>query len=357
VAFKLSPSIKQKIVMNLKLINNQGQKMRKCFTIIILCSLATISVLGQSTELIKPKYNRVSEAYGYITGQEYSLNLIKKAFPKYEKEISKAEMAFNLTFGKAKEGMKKYMIEYLGSTDFKNFDNLMKDELKSSLGGQTFTEEMAINFVNEVDSRAKGNIASTVLETLLFFQFADRPQDEIISGFTTKFRTKGHPKSKNTDWQIRVPKSWKAEEAERPNIIQKFTSDYGDGNQSIMLLIKEFPLPNDYKITKEELNNFFTEKEMRNSVPDGGVFISFTRITLDNNIAGMLEFEQTLERLDVRMKFRQLQFMVLRGNKMYMLQCLVDSEKVDTDLSIEMKKYLPLYKLIANTMVINDQYK
>ena len=39
-----------------------------------------------------------------------------------------------------------------------------------------------------------------------------------------------------------------------------------------------------------------------------------------------------------------------------MLQGMVGSGKADTDLSLEMKKYLPLYKLIANTIVINDQY-
>jgi len=325
---------------------------------ILLLFITAINVFGQTTDnLKKPKYKRVSEAYGYLSGQEYSLNLIKKEFPHFEMSILKAQMSFNSTFGKSKEGMKKYLAEYLGKKEFNQYEEKLMSELKKILGNQTFTEEIATHFISEVESRAKGNIASTVLETLLSFQFSDRPQDELTSGFTATFKTKGHLKSKNTDWQIKIPKSWKAEEADRPNIIQKFTSDYGAGNQSIMLTVKEMPLPKGYKITKEELNDLFIEKEMKDMVPDGGKFISFTKMTLDNNIGGMIEYEQTVERLDFKMKIRMVEFMFIRSDKWYFLQCSVGSEKTDTDLSLVMKKYLPLYKLVANTIVVNDQYK
>lgn len=325
---------------------------------ILLFFLTTINIFGQTTDnLKKPKYKRVSEAYGYITGQEYSLDLIKKEFPQFEMSILKAQMSFNSTFGKSKVGMRKYLTEYLGQNEFNEYEAKLISEMKKILGNQTYTEEIATNFISEVESRAKGNIASTVLETLLSFQFADRPQDELTSGFTTIFKTKGHLKSKNTDWQIKVPKSWKAEEADRPNIIQKFTSDYGSGNQTIMLMVKEMPLPKGYKVTKEELNDLFTEKEMKDMIPEDGKFISFTKMTLDNNLGGMIEYEQVVDRLDFKVKIRMVQFMFIRGNKWYMLQCGVLSTMTDIDLSLEMKKYLPLYKLVANTIVVNDQYK
>lgn len=324
---------------------------------VLLFILTTNYVCGQTTDNFKkPKYKRVSEAYGYLTGQEYSLNFIKKEFPHFEMNILKAQMSFNSTFGKSKEGMRVFLVEFLGQNEFKEYEDKLINEMKKLLGNQTFTEKIASNFISEVENRAKGNIATPVLETLLAFQFYDRPQDELTSGFTTIFKTKGHPKSKNTDWQIEVPKSWKAEEADRPNIIQKFTSDYGSGNQSIMLMVNEIPFPSGYKMTKVELDNFFTEKEMKDVVPDDGKFIAFTKMTLDSNIGGMIEYEQTMERLDFTIKIRMVQFMFIRDNKMYMLQGMVGSGKADTDLSLEMKKYLPLYKLIANTIVINDQY-
>lgn len=326
--------------------------------LILLLFLTTINAIGQNTDnLIRSKFKRVGEAYGYIKGQEYSLDHIKKKYPQFELNISKAQMSFNLTFGKSKEGIKKYLAEYLGQNKFNEYEGVLMVEMKKMWGNQIFTEEIATNYISEVESRAKGNIATPVLETLLSFQFSDRPQDELTSGFTTTFKTKGHPKSKNTDWQIKVPKSWKAEEADRPNIIQKFRSDYGSGYQNIMLIVKEMPLPKGYKITSEDLNDLFTEKEMKDMVPNGGKFISFTKMTIEKNIGGMIELELSGERLDIKMKIRMVQFMFIRENKMYILQGTVGSEKANTDLSLEMKKYLLLYKLVANTIVVNDQNK
>ncbi len=68
----------------------------------------------------------------------------------------------------------------------------------------------------------------------------------------------------------------------------------------------------------------------------------------------MIEYDLTMKRLDFKIKLRMLQFMFIKGNKMYMLQFTVASEKTDTDLNIEMKKYLPFYRLVANA-IINDQ--
>lgn len=333
--------------------------MRNIFVFSVLLFFLVIgNNFGQAADNFKkPKIKRVSEAYGFIKGQQYSLDLIKKELPQFRMSILKAQTSFNSNFGKAKEEIKRYLAESLGQNDFNQYEQTLVSELEKMLGDQIFTEEIAANFITEVENRAKGNIVSTVLETLLSFQFLDRPQDEFTSGFTTIFKTKGHLKSKNTDWQIKVPKSWKAEEADRPNIIQKFTSDYGAGNQIIMLMVKDMPQQKGQIITMQELNRLFTEKEMKNMLPDGGKFISFTKMTFDNHIGGMMEIEQIRESLDFKVKIRMAQFMFIRDNKMYILQGMVSTDETLTDLSLEMKKYMPLYKLVANSIVVNDQYK
>jgi hypothetical protein len=325
---------------------------------LLLLTHIPTNIFGQTTYKIKkPKYERVSQAYGYLMGQEYTLSLIKSKFPNLELNITKAQITFNSTFSSSKEAMKTYLIETLSDSGFNSYVEKVMTEIKKLLGGQTFTEETATNFISEVESRAKGNIASPVLETLLSFQYFTQPHRELLDGFTRTFKTKGHIKSKDTDWQIEVPVSWRPAEGDRPNIIQRFTSDFGDGSRIIMLGIKELPLPKEYKFSKQELNDFFTEKEAKGMVPEGGKFISFTKMTLDNNIGGMLQMELKISRLDLEMKIRMVQFMFVRSNKMYILQGTVGSEKTDSDLASEMKKYLPLYKLVANSIVVNDQYK
>jgi hypothetical protein len=80
-------------------------------------------------------------------------------------------------------------------------------------------------------------------------------------------------------------------------------------------------------------------------------------MTLDSNIGGMLEIEQTTSRLDFKMKMRMVQFMFIRGSKIYTLTGTVSSANMGDDLAIEMEKYLPLFRLVANSIVVNDQYK
>lgn len=315
--------------------------------------------MGQTIPIIKKtKYERATQAYEFIKIQNGFLSSFKKQFPQLEFNILKAELAFNSTFWKSNEGIKKYLNEFIGEVEFNKYETRLNSEMKTALENISFVEQDAINFIADVENRAKGIIDTPILETLLYFQYCNNPSGEFSAGFTTKYSTKGHSKSKNTDWQIKIPKSWKAEEGERPNIIQKFTSDYGNGNESFMLLVNELDLPVGYKMTNEELNRFFSEKEMNTLMTTTNrKFISFTKMTIENNIGGMVECEQTSERMGVQIKMRLVQFMFIMDNKMYILFCSVSSSNISIDLGVEMKKYLLLFKQVANSSVLRDQYK
>jgi len=324
---------------------------------IIFCMLCALFVSGQTpANITKPLPERATEAYGYLIGQEYYLQKIKTKFPDLQSKITLAQFSFDRTFGKSKDNLKYFFKQNLGEKEFNELDMKVLTVIRKSINNQAFTKEIAFNFITEVENRAKGQIASQFLETLLSFQYLDKPEDEFLKGFTKIFKTKGHIKAKGTDWQIKVPISWRTEEGDRPNIIQKFLNDNCLYRQSITLMVKELPLPKDYKISEEELNDFFTEKEMKTMIPPGGKFVAFKKMTFDANIGGMLEIEQTLKRLDSTMKVREISYMFIRGNKQYILSITVGSEKLYTDLTIEIQKYLPLYRLIANSIVVNDQY-
>jgi hypothetical protein len=71
----------------------------------------------------------------------------------------------------------------------------------------------------------------------------------------------------------------------------------------------------------------------------------------------MVELQMTIERLDTKIQIRMVQFMFFRNNMIYVLQGTVGSDNMDRDLSLEMTKYLPLYRLVANSIVVNDQYR
>lgn len=326
--------------------------------LILLCSLFMVSLhfFNAAGEDV-PKYKRVGMTYGYLIGQEYKLNLIKEQVPSHASNAHVAELAFNASFGKAKEGIVHFLIENLGQKEYLALEKQIISRLETAIYQQPLNVQFANDFIREVQNRANGNIESPILETLLSFRFIEKPHEELTFGYANTFRTKGHPKSKATDWQVEIPKSWKAEEASRPNIIQTFKSDFGSGLQLIMLSVKDIPLDKGTEFSQDDLNAFFSEKQMLAVLPKDAKFISFAKMNIENNKGGMLQFEQISERLDIKVKTRMVQFMFIRKNQLYSLQCTVSSDDPTTDLSDDMKRFLPLFKLVANSVVVNDQYK
>ena len=325
---------------------------------ILLLLIITRNVFSQANEsLVKPKNKRIIQAYGFILGQNYSLDKINSEYPQLKSQIEIAQLEFNSTFGKAVDSLKCYLINSNGEAKFNEFEKKLKIEINKLFGEQLITEKIAISYLEEVKSRAKGNIPTPVLETLLTFQFYDNPEQEFLLGFTNVFKTNGHPKSNNTNWNIRVPKSWKSEEAERPNIIQKFTSDYGSGFQNIMIMAIEFNSNKKLNYINYETNDFFTKENMVKYIPEEAKFISFSNIKIENKTGGMLEYEIITERLGLKLKLRVVEFMFVDRNKLCILKGNVGSENIDYDLSPLMEKFRPLYKLVANSIVLKDDYK
>lgn len=333
--------------------------MKKKYNFLIsLFFLFTSYSFGQTTvNLKKSKYELASNAYGYLVGQENSLKFIEDKYPQFSLDILKVKLLFQSTFGKSRKEIEKYLVEFIGQEKFDEFNAGLMVKLNKLLTTQVFNEEAILNNISEVEERAKGQVPSPILETLLFFQFSDRPEEELIKGFYTVFKTKGHPKSKNTNWQFKVPKSWKAEEADRPNIIQKFRSSYGSGNASIMIIVKDLDIPKNTIFTKKDIDNYFTEDNAKDWVPEGGKFISFKKMMFDNQIGAMVEIEMISENLDYKLKNRVAMFMFIYNNKMYSLQGLVNEGSIDKDLTGIILKFMPLFRLVANSIVVNDQYK
>ncbi len=325
----------------------------RIFFFTLFCIITNI-LAAQNFEVVRPKNIRTSEAYGFLLGQEFTINQIKNNFPQYNNNVQRVEILFNTNFGKCKSKMIAYLTNFLGAKDFATYNYEMNTKLQEKLGPMKLEPEIIEAFISEVENRSKGNIPSTILETLLSFQFSEYPSNEFTSGFIKTFKTKGHRKSKGTDWQLKIPISWKSEEADRPNIIQKFTSDYGSGLQSIMIMVRE--TPDNYIMTNEEIKYFLTTEGLKTMIPDGARFISSGSTTIDNIQSGVLECEQVVKQLDYNIKIRMLQFVFFYNNKFYSVQCTTSALTETTNLDAEMKKYLPLFKLVANSIVINQQY-
>ena len=93
-------------------------------------------------------------------------------------------------------------------------------------------------------------------------------------------------------------------------------------------------------------------------VPDGGRLISAKPIVLDGEKGGMILFEQTLQRLDLSMTMRGLNFITVRSGKMIFIQCMVYTRPGEASKMQErFSRFEPVFRLIGNSFVLHDRYK
>jgi len=312
---------------------------------------------SQPTQEKSSLLEELSKTLGFCMGQQFTLERIKKAFPDLALPAQKAMLTFKASFGSAEENINNVLQDTLKKR-YPEYTIKMKKQMQSTLSSQTLNRQDAVKFLSEVESRAKGQIPSPILETLLTYQFIDKPTEEFTKGYTRVFRTKEHLKAKGCDFQISYPASWMAKEGERPNIIQKFISQNGHGLEVVILMVKDIQLPSGYKVSQKELDEFFTENELGEMVPQGAKVISAKPIVLDNHKGGMIIFDQTLQRLDMTINMRNLHFITISSNKIIFVQCMVSSlSEKETELDKHFNRFEPLFKLIANRFVLQDQYK
>lgn len=200
---------------------------------------------------------------------------------------------------------------------------------------------------------------SPVLETFLTDNpnFQQNPAAEFLDGFTRIYRTKDHTKAKGIDFQIPSPVSWRAKEGQRSNVIHIMTSENGRGRESLVLIVKEIPLPQAYRITEKELEDLFSPRSLREMLPAGASFLSAKPIALDRRKGGMRVCELLPQRVDSTVKRRGLQFMTTDAKKMMLVQCLTGTVSGSlTDLDERFRKIEPLFQLIGNSWVLQSPY-
>lgn len=331
----------------------------RLLTLLVIFALAQ-KAFSEELAIKEPRWKQLSQAHGFVLGQQASLELIEKKFPDLAKDVQEAWFSFNSTaLGESVKGVEEELSRKFGEK-WPKYIKAMTAQMDSLVGGQELTHQQAVAFLHEVRQRAKGDMPESILATLLSAnpRFSKNPEFEMSNGWKQTFRTKGHPKAKGVDFSISFPASWSRREGYRPNIIQVFESSAGHGPISCNLMVKTLPLPAGYKITKEELKESFQPNELKGMIPDGSTFIDAKEIVLEGLPAGMLISDQTVERLELRVTMRMTQFVTIYDNSMIFIQFMVAKIPDSTDTLDDLQKqFLPTFKAVANTFVLNDLYK
>ncbi|MNL39268.1 hypothetical protein D3C87_1615360 [compost metagenome] len=131
-----------------------------------------------------------------------------------------------------------------------------------------------------------------------------------------------------------------------PETIQQFTSHCGKGDEKILIVVYDLPA--------EESHIILDKKSISEMIPPESNLIRTDTVTIDGRPGMMIEVEETLNSTDNKMKIRMLQFMFTQKRKLFCLQGSIGPVEANKNLEFQIKKYEPLFRLIAASTQIDN---
>ena len=301
----------------------------------------------------------MSRTYGYYIGQTYTLDNIKKKYPNLQNEIFLIKNDFDLKYLKSIKDIEQFFTKNMSKKQWSDLQKMVKDGIKKQLNTNISYEE-SLEAIQVVKARIKGDIESPVIETLLMFNpnYQKNPIEELNDKFIQTYNSKDNPKAKGVDFSVKVPKSWKSQEANRPNIVRKFTSNNGyiiedTFIENIMILVYDLPIEVK-KLTSQDVT------DVCNDIPENSVLRDCKEAILENLPVVVQRLKLDMKRLENSMNMEVVQYNVFYKNKMIIIQGQVGTmnEKISEKTLLErFEKFKPVFNYVANSLMISNLYK
>ena len=171
-------------------------------------------VLDAMRQAVEEMSKPVAQAWKFLAVQRHMLRLVTVNYPELEDRVVEAQAKFNDSFGKAVPAIES------------RIGRATKDLLRDFEGTRTLSKEEAVDYLERLEDRARGEIAAPVLKTLLAYQYREAPHEELVDGFTQVYSTEGEPKAKGLVIEVTVPRSWEHVPDRRSKMVRRFTSQH-----------------------------------------------------------------------------------------------------------------------------------
>ena len=294
----------------------------------------------------------ISKTYGYYQGQLYSLNTIKKRYPKLSNNIFIAKSEFDISFSKSIKNLDNIMSQY------NYWKSIKKDIIKNiniTLDLSHLTYQESIRFIQLVRQRAKGKIESPILETLLMLnpEYERYPEREFYDGFKKKYKCDDFIKSKGINFSIDIPMSWKSIKTNRPNIVRKFISQNGYGHIMAMILVLNFP---DGKyLSKNNIESMINKKMMKDILPSNATLEDYGFIKLETLPGYWQRYSIITQRVKTTLRIEVLTYTIFYRDKLIQIQFQLGDFN-NKKLERKFKKFKPLFDSIINSFILISIY-
>ncbi|TCN57647.1 hypothetical protein D0809_13765 [Flavobacterium circumlabens] len=286
------------------------------------------------------------ETYAFLKGQGAALKKVASQFPALKDDAIAIEKSSTVIFGRAEINIKRFLKDELGDAEFNRIEHRIDSLLSEQLKQPIQKKEYAQNFIEKVKSELQLSKTGGIQKGIISFAYHDAPHQEVTDGHIIHFTTKGHPKAEESAVALSIPRSWSAEEAEMPATVQQFTSHDGKGIEKILIMVHD--------LDEENQDIVLNEKSVAEMIPPQSHVIRTEAVVIDNLPAMMIEVEEVLNISHNKKKIRMLQFMFTHEQKLYCLQGSVGPADVNQNLDRHIKKYEPLFRLIAASTQIID---
>lgn len=319
-----------------------------------LLGISVTSVAAAELNFNQTSIKGLAQAYGFILGQDFSLERIKQEFPKLAPTVTLVNAQFNSSFPSIKSKLKEQLVIAIGKKLFDKMDQDIKKQLRATLGKQVITNEIAQGFFHQVKERAEGKIDSPFVEYLLAVKYLSHPASEFIDGYRQRFNSDGHRKAQGLKLVLQLPRSWKEEEGERPNIVKKWVSQNGTGMEMIHLDIQD---AEGYTPTNNEIEAFVSSGEVKSLVPNGATYIDSGVFSLEMRKGYWMEMSVSHERVGIHVYQHSVMSQLFFRGKVIGLICQTMSPIEDRAKADEAYKTIqPLCQQVLNSLVLLQAY-
>jgi hypothetical protein len=298
--------------------------------------------------------NGLGTVYGYLAGQEITLQNIESSHPELKQDVVLARLQFDASYGNAREKTKNKIIE-LFKGDGTKLIAMLEEKIAEQLPKKIIPKNEAITFIKTVQNRANGIIENQpTRDFLLAITYFENPGLEIAEKKTQKFNTKNEPKAKGLDLNVTLPLSWKEQEGTTPNTVRSWKSEGGSGASLISLLVRD---TGDTR-TKAQVQRAIERKELTNMVHPSADVNKVIYSEVGNQPGWYAEAELTQKRLEFEIFQTYKNLQVLYGGKTIEIGCSSGNIAAKKDEALkEAKRVESLCKAVMLSLVINNLYQ
>ncbi|MCB0459861.1 MAG: hypothetical protein KDC74_07590 [Flavobacteriaceae bacterium] len=294
--------------------------MKPVFAFLLLTS--SLFVSAQNND----EYVALCKAFGFLHGQQSTINFIKENYPELKTKAEEANIQFDSKFGLAMSNIDTQIKKLLGDK-FDYFVNSYNQQI--SEGFKSVNKNSIQNasfFIEEINNRSNGYIQTPIFENILHYQYKDNPEGEFAKNYVNSYEINVISNDKKATYSLIMPKSWK-EIATKFSQSKKFKSRMGYGNEIVTVFFSDI---------EGEKPSIALENNTKTQKIGNHQFIIKTSVEVDPSIdsklkKGQLTYSTTIKRLNINM------------------YCHI-YDKSEQELYIRMEKFKPLFESIASSL-------